>query len=305
METIAMIDLNDLYYFSVVVEKRGFSAAADAIGIPKGTLSKRLQALERALGLRLANRTTRKFSLTEAGADFHAHCLRVMNEVRDAEQAAQARLTEPVGRVRITCATGIVRMALDELLPPFLAAHPKIDIDLLTSSRYVDIIEEGYDIALRSHTEPLQSSSLIARPVAQTRVVLVASHTLFPHGPPSDPHDLDGVEGMQLTRRDSGSTWLLHASDGRTATVSYHPRIRCNDAPLAKLAARAGLGVVALPSPMCKAELADGRLIRVLPDWHIPRGTLSLVFPSQRGMTQAMRATVDYFAKAMPAFMND
>ncbi|NUX57790.1 LysR substrate-binding domain-containing protein [Paraburkholderia youngii] len=300
-----MIDLDDLYYFSVVVEKRGFSAAADAIGIPKGTLSKRLQALERALGLRLANRTTRKFSLTEAGVDFHAHCLRVMNEVRNAEQAAQARLTEPVGRVRITCAAGIVRMALDQVLPPFLVMHPKIDIDLLTSSRYVDIVEEGYDIALRSHTEPLQSSSLIARPVAQTRVVLVASATLFANGPPTEPHELNGVSGMQLARRDTGSTWLLHGSNGRTATVSYHPRIRCNDAPLAKFAAQAGLGVVALPAPMCKAELADGRLVRVLPDWHIPRGTLSIVFSSQRGMTQAMRVTVDYLAEALPALMND
>ena len=300
-----MIDLNDLYYFSVVVEKRGFSAAAEAIGVPKGTLSKRLRALEQALGLRLANRTTRKFSLTEAGTDFHAHCLRVMNEVRNAEQAAQARLSEPVGRVRVTCATGIVRMALDELLPPFLATHPKIDLDLLTSSRYVDIVEEGYDIALRSHTEPLQSSTLIARPVAQTRVVLVAGPMFFAHGPPTEPYELEGVAGMQLTRRDSGSTWLLHASDGRTATVSYHPRIRCNDAPIAKLAARAGLGVVALPAPMCKAELTDGRLVRVLPDWHIPRGTLSLVFPSQRGMTQAMRALLDYLAEALPAFLND
>lgn len=300
-----MLDLNDLYYFSVVVEKRGFSSAADAIGIPKGTLSKRLSALEQALGLRLANRTTRKFSLTEAGAAFHEHCLRVMNEVRNAEQAAQARLSEPVGRVRLTCATGIVRIALDSLLPSFLAQHPKIDIDVLTSNRYVDLVEEGYDIALRSHTDPLQSSSLIARPVAQTRVVLVASPGFFAHGPPSEPHELEGVPGMQLARRDSASTWLLHASDGRTATVSYHPRMRCNDAPLAKFAAMAGVGVVALPLPMCKSELANTRLVRVLPDWHIPRGTLSLVYPSHRGMTQAMRATVDFLAEALPRHLND
>lgn len=300
-----MLDLNDLYYFSVVVEKRGFSAAADVIGVPKGTLSKRLNALEQALGLRLANRTTRKFSLTEAGAAFYEHCLLIMNEVHNAEQAAQARLTEPVGRVRLTCATGIVRMALDNLLPSFLALHPKIDIDILTSNRYVDLVEEGYDIALRSHTDPLQNSSLIARPVAQTRVVLVASPTFFAHGLPDEPHELEGVAGVQLARRDSGSTWLLHASDGRTATVSYHARLRCNDAPLAKLSAIAGLGVVALPSPLCKAELADARLVRVLPDWHIPRGTLSLVYPSHRGMTQGMRTTVDFLAEALPAYLND
>lgn len=300
-----MLDLNDLYYFSVVVEKRGFSAAAEAIGVPKGTLSKRMRTLEQALGLRLANRTTRKFSLTEAGADFHAHCLRVMNEVRNAEQAAQARLTEPVGRVRLTCATGVVRMALDDLLPEFLTRHPKIDIDLLTSSRYVDLVEEGYDIALRSHTESLQSSSLIARPVSQTRVILVASPEFFPHGLPTTPEELEGVAGLQLARRDAASTWLLHAADGRTATVSYHPRFRCNDAPFARRIALAGLGVAALPSPICRKDLAEGTLTRVLPDWHIPRGTLSLVFPSQRGMTQAIRATVDFLVDALPKYMND
>ncbi|CAB3809787.1 HTH-type transcriptional regulator DmlR [Paraburkholderia ultramafica] len=300
-----MLDLNDLYYFSVVVEKRGFSAAAESIGVPKGTLSKRLRALEQELGLRLANRTTRKFSLTEAGADFHEHCLRVMNEVRNAEQAAQARLSEPVGRVRITCATGIVRMALDDLLPQFMAAHPKIDIDLLTSNRYVDLVEEGYDLALRSHTEPLQTSSLIARPVAQTRVTLVASPTLFPQGLPQRPEDLDCVAGIQLARRDAGSTWLLHAADGRTATVPYRPRMRCNDAPLARRAAAAGIGVAALPSPLCRADIAQGTLVRILPDWHIPRGTLSLVFPSHRGMSPAMRATVDFLVEALPEYLND
>lgn len=300
-----MLDLNDLYYFSVVVEKRGFSAAAESIGVPKGTLSKRLRALELALGLRLANRTTRKFSLTEAGADFHEHCLRVMSEVRDAEQAAQARLSEPVGRVRITCATGVLRMALDDLLPRFLASHPKIDIDLLTSNRYVDLVEEGYDLALRSHTEPLHASSLIARPVAQHRVTLVASPMLFPQGLPERPEELDGIAGIQLARRDVASNWLLHAADGRTATVPYRPRVRCNDAPLARRVAIAGQGVAALPSALCRADLAEGTLVRILPDWHIPRGTLSLVFPSHRGMTQAMRTTVDYLVKALPEYLND
>ena len=300
-----MLDLNDLYYFSVVVEKRGFSAASDAIGVPKGTLSKRVRALEQALGLRLANRTTRKFSLTEAGTDFYAHCARVMSEVERAEQAARARLDEPVGRVRITCATGIVRMALDELLPTFMAQHPKIDIEVLTSNRYVDLIDEGYDLALRSHTEPLQSSSLIARPVAQTQATLVASPAVFPRGLPEAPEDLEGIDGIQLARRDAASAWLLHAADGRTATVSYHARMRCNDAPFARRAALAGLGVAALPSPICRADIAAGRLARVLPEWHMPRGTLSLVFPSHRGMSQAMRATVDFLVESLPEYLND
>ncbi|MEX3816277.1 LysR substrate-binding domain-containing protein [Paraburkholderia sp. BR13439] len=300
-----MLDLNDLYYFSVVVEKRGFSAAAESIGVPKGTLSKRVSALEKTLGLRLANRTTRKFSLTEAGADFYAHCVRVMSEIHNAEQAARARLVEPVGRVRVTCATGIVRMALDQLLPAFMARHPRIDLDLMTSNRYVDLVDEGYDLALRSHTEPLQSSSLVARPVAQTRVILVAAPSYFPQGLPATPQQLEGVAGIQLARRDSANAWLLHADDRRTATVSYRARMYCNDAPFARLAAIAGIGVAALPSPLCRTDIEEGRLARVLADWHIPRGTLSLVFTSQRGMTPALRATIDFLAEALPDFLND
>jgi DNA-binding transcriptional LysR family regulator len=136
-------------------------------------------------------------------------------------------------------------------------------------------------------------------------VILVASPTFFSQGLPSTPQELDGVAGMQLTRRDVAGTWLLHAADGRTSTVSYHPRLRCNDAPLARLAAIAGVGVVALPSPLCREDIAAGRMTRVLPEWYIPRGTLSLVFPSQRGMTLAMRATVDFLVDALPTYLND
>ncbi|MGF6851248.1 LysR substrate-binding domain-containing protein [Paraburkholderia sp. CI3] len=299
-----MLDLNDLYYFSVVVEKRSFSAAAEVTGVPKGTLSKRMRALEQTLGLRLANRTTRTFSLTEAGEDIHQHCLRVMNEVRGAQMAAQARLSEPVGRVRITCSGEMVSMALEELMPRFLARYPKIDIVLLTASRYVDLVDEGFDLALRSHTAPLQNCSLIARQVAQTHCILVASPAFFADGEPSTPQELDGVAGLQLKRADLASVWRVHASDGRTAAVTFHPKLYSNSARLARKSAIAGQGVALLPQPLCCDDIAQGRLIRVLPDWHIPRETLSLVFPSQRGMTQALRTTVDFLADELPGYLS-
>ena len=300
-----MLDLNDLYYFSAVVEKRSFSAAAEVTGVPKGTLSKRMSALEQRLGLRLANRTTRTFSLTEAGEDLHQYCLRVMNEVRGAEEAAKARLSEPVGRVRITCSAEIVRMALDELIPRFLAQYPKIDIVLLTASRYVDLVDEGFDLALRSHVMLLQSSSLIARPIARTHFTLVASPAFFANGAPSTPQELDGVAALQLKGHDCDDLWHVRASDGRSAAVSFRPKLRSNDAQLLCRLAIAGLGVAALPLPLCRDAIAQGQLIRVLPAWHIPQETLSLVYPSQRGMTQALRATVDFFADTLPGYLNE
>src|SRR5262249_36442300 len=153
-----------------------------------------------------------------------------------------------------------VRMALDALIPELLVRHPRLDIDVTTTSRYVDLVEEGYDLALRSHTAPLQDSSLVARQLAQTRVLLVASPRVFPQGFPTDPAALEGVPGLQLARAGATNAWHLHADDGRTATVPFRPRLRCNDAPLARHAALAGLGVAALPSPLCRRDLAEGML---------------------------------------------
>ncbi|MHA6205948.1 LysR substrate-binding domain-containing protein [Dyella soli] len=299
-----MLDLNDLYYFTVLVEKRSFSAAAEATGVPKATLSRRIRLLEQELGLRLANRTTRKFSLTEAGQEFYSHCERVMQEVRAAKQTAQWRVQEPAGRIRMTCAAGVVRMVMADIMPIFLASHPKIDVELVTTSRYVDIIEEGFDIAIRSHTAPLQSSSLIARAVADTRMILVASPRLFPQGLPEDPKDLEGMSGLQLQRRDTVDAWQLSREDGLSACVSFHRRVRCDDAALIHAAVLAGVGVAALPTPLCCADLEAGRLVHVLPRWHVPQGTVSLVLPSKRGTSPAVRAMVDFLAEALPKYLN-
>jgi DNA-binding transcriptional LysR family regulator len=205
----------------------------------------------------------------------------------------------------MTCATGIVRMALDSLIPELLARHPRLDVEVTTTSRYVDLVEEGYDLALRSHTTPLQDSSLVARQLAQTRVLLVASPRMFPQGFPQDPAALENASGVQLARSGATNAWHLHADDGRSATVPFRPRLRCNDAPLARRAALEGLGVAALPSPLCRRDLVEGTLVRVLPDWHIRAGTLSLVVASPRGMSRAVRATKDFLVEALPRYLQD
>ena len=298
----APFDLNDLYYFAALVDKRGFTAAAEATGIPKATLSRRLRALEQTLGVRLAHRTTRRFALTEAGEEFHTHCLRVLEEARAAREGVQARLAKPVGKVRMTCALGIVRMALADLLPAFLKDNPGVDVDLVAISRYVDLIEEGFDLALRSHTQPLVSSSLIARHVAESRMILVANPELFADGLPQSPAQLEGIWGLQLERREAAGVWRLR-NGADEADVSFRPRIRCDDASLLLASATAGLGVASLPSPLCRNDLRSGRLVRILPDWSIPQGTLSLVFPSQGGMTRAVRALADCLAANLPLLL--
>ncbi|MEX3816080.1 LysR substrate-binding domain-containing protein [Paraburkholderia sp. BR13439] len=301
----AVMDLNNLYYFAVVVEKLSFTAAAEQIGIPKGTLSKRIRSLEQTLGVRLANRTTRHFSLTEAGAEFHRHCVNVLVQVRAAETAIRERLDAPVGRVRIACTTGLVHMALAELAPKLQALHPGIDLELLASNRYVDLVREGFDFALRNHHGPLRDSSLVARRVADVRTVLVARPGFFPDGLPTDPAQLDGAAGVELTPCGQARTWELYGPGGQRFDVAYRPRVRCNDALMARSSALAGTGVAALPIPLCHADLRDGRLVRVLPDWRLLSATLSVALPSRLGATPAVRTAVDFLMSELPEYLRD
>lgn len=300
------MDLNNLYYFSVLVEKQSFSAAAEEIGIPKGTLSKRIRALELALGLRLAYRTTRRFSLTGAGSDFHQHCLRVLEQVRAAERSISERLDAPAGLVRMTCTTDLIHMGLAEVVPRLQSIHPDVDLEISTSNQPVDLVSEGFDIALRRHTGPLRDSSLVVRRVAETGMTLVASPEFpFPHGSPSAPVQLDGIAGIELARCGPAQMWELYGPDGKHATVAYRVRMRCDDALMVRSCVLAGTGVAALPMPLCRADLEQGRLVRVLPDWHIRAGTLSIALPSRQGATPAVRAAVDFLVSALPAYLSD
>jgi len=229
--------------------------------------------------------------------------VRMVRAACSAEEAAQARLSTPVGRVRLGCASGFTRLALEDLLPEFLHQYPKIDLELLTSGRDADLVQEGLDLALRAHSSPLQSSSLIARQIASVQLVLVASPNLFTTSAPATPEELDGVAGLPNGRPDASSTWHLQSTERRSASVAFHPRLSCNDSRTVRVCALAGLGVAALPAPACRDDLAAGRLIRVLPDWHIAPDSLTILLPSRQGTTQAVRAMVDFLAQALPNYV--
>jgi DNA-binding transcriptional LysR family regulator len=304
-ENNAAMDLNNLYYFAVVVEKQSFSAAAEAVGMPKGTLSKRIRSLEETLGLRLANRTTRRFSLTEAGVEFYSHCLRVLDEVRAAERAIGQPLEMPVGRVRISCTAGLVHMALADLVPKLQSRHPGIELEVMASGRYVDLVSEGFDFALRNHTAPLRDTTLVVRRIAQTSMVLVASPSFFPNGLPSAPAELEGVAAIALTQTETARKWELHGPDDARIAVEYRLRMSCNDALMVRSSVLAGTGVAALPSPLCRTHLAQGHLLRVLPEWNFGSATLSIAQPSRRGVTPAVRTAIDFLASELPDYLCD
>jgi DNA-binding transcriptional LysR family regulator len=291
---LGMLDLNDLYYFATLVERGSFTAAAQAIGMPKGTLSRRLAALEAKFELRLIDRTTRRFALTAAGKKLYVFARNAVEQAKCADAQLQTLKGEPSGQVRVTCPQGILRSMLAPLLPSFLARFPKTSVELVASSRYSDLIADGFDIGLRSHQADLNDSSLIARRIASVELVLVASPSYIATRALANPEDIEGHDGLHLESKDRLGAYTLQGPDNRIATVHLNRRVGSDDTTVLKIAAMNGLGIAVIPLQSCCAELADGVLVRVLPEWKLPTRTLSLILPASKGLMPAVRVFADF-----------
>ncbi|MFC5742966.1 LysR substrate-binding domain-containing protein [Dyella tabacisoli] len=298
-----MLDLNDLYYFATLAERGSFTAAADAIGIPKGTLSRRLKTLESRLDLRLIDRTTRRFALTEAGEKLHHYARSAVQQAKFAEADLLSWKSEPVGRIRMTCPQGMLRSLITPLLVEFMDRHHGISIDVVASSRYVDLIAEGFDMGLRSHENELTDSSLVARRLATLQIALVASPAYLASKSAASLGDINGLDGLHMDTSNGLATWTLHGPNHRQSTVHLQHRLGSDDIFLLKAAAIAGQGVAVLPLHACLDELAQGSLIRVLPGWEVSRRTLSLILPTTKGLMPAVRAWADFLAERVPVML--
>ena len=292
-------DLNDLYFFAAVVEHGGFSAASRAINIPKSRLSKRVSQLEDALGVRLLQRTTRKFVVTEAGERFYRHCQAMLAEARAAAEDAASLGGEPRGTVRLSCPVSLSQSLLAPLLPAFLARHPQVQLRVLSSNRRVDVIGEGFDVAVRVRDKLDADAELVARSFGPKRVVLVASPAfLAEHGEPRIPQELASLPVLSIFEHEGDQTWELYDRACTKTTVPVRPRLITGEFRVLIDAALQGIGIAWVPESSCAAELRSGHLQIVLPEWGLPQGILHLVYPSRRGMLPAVRALVDFLADA-------
>ena len=292
-------DLNDLYFFAAVVEHGGFSAASRAIGIPKSRLSKRVSQLENGLGVRLLQRTTRKFVVTEAGERFYRHCQAMLAEARAAAEDAASLGGEPRGLVRLSCPVSLTQSLLAPLLPTFLLRHPDVQLRVLSSNRRVDVIGEGFDVAIRVRDKLDTDAELVARGFGPKRVVLVASPAfLQQHGEPHGPQDLAALPVLSVFEHEGEQTWELYDGACAKTTVTVRPRLVTGEFPVLIEAAVQGVGIAWVPESACVEELRSGRLQVILPDWGLPQGILHLVYPSRRGMLPAVRALVEFLADA-------
>ncbi|SPA45311.1 LysR substrate-binding domain-containing protein [Cupriavidus taiwanensis] len=293
-----MLNLNDLRFFVVAVAHGGFAAAGRALGVPKSTVSKRVAELEQALRARLLYRSSRSFTLTDAGRDFYDHARAALIEAEAAQEAVQRRVAEPSGTVRITAAVPTAQHYLAPHLPALARAYPRLHVQLEVSDRMVDLVQEGFDIAVRSHFAPLPDSGLVQRQLAVEDIVLVASPGyLAERGTPEAPAQLSGHDGL-LTGAAAG-TWRLWGPGGARAEASPAPRMTVNESTVLLGAAIAGLGIVPLPHALCRAALAAGRLARVLPQWTAGSVTTTLLLPARRGQLPGVRATVDFLVQCL------
>ncbi|GAA4498534.1 LysR substrate-binding domain-containing protein [Gluconacetobacter tumulicola] len=290
-----MQDLNDLYYFVQTVDHGGFAAAGRALGVQKSKLSRRILLLEERLGVRLLNRSSRHFSVTEIGREFYDRCLAMLIEAEAAEQVIAQVRAEPRGVIKMSCPVALANFQFGALIARFMLENPAVDIHLESTNRRVDVIAEGFDIAIRVRFPPLESTDLVMRRLDESTQCLVASRALVATAL-SSPGDLAGLPSLDFGPPHRDHQWRLDHADGQEAVISHRPRLVTDDMAALREAAISGVGIVQLPTRMIWDDILTRRLIHVLPDWRPRAGIVHAVFPSRRGLLPSIRALLDFLA---------
>ncbi|QIG52543.1 LysR family transcriptional regulator [Nordella sp. HKS 07] len=292
-----MYNLNDLICFVHAVETGGFAAAGRRLGQPKSTVSKRVAELEAALGVRLIHRTSRHFALTELGRDVYDHARAAVIEAEAAETVVRRRQAEPSGTVRITTSVPTAQFHLADRLHELARAFPKLSLELHVTDRFVDLAQEGYDIALRSHFAPLPDSGLMQRRIATEPIILVAAPDyLDARGEPVEPAALNEHDGLIVSS--AVRSWRLNSQSGAKIEVEPKPRLTADESVVLMKSAIAGLGIVCLPESIVAEALKQGTLKRILPDWTAGGVTTTLLTPHRRGQLPSVRAVIDFLSQA-------
>ncbi len=296
-----MHDLNDLLYFAKVVEAGGFAAAGRALGIPKSRLSRRVADLEERLGARLLQRTTRTLVLTDVGAGYLRHCQAMLLAAEQAEESVSSLTAAPRGRLRVSCPVGLAQYLMPTIISRFLAAYPQVQLDMLLVNRPVDLIAEGVDVAIRVRTQADEDPNLIARRLMPAQAFLVAAPRLLSGRDVHSPDDLLRLPALGALENDRRIHHRLVNAAGLRRDMTFEARLGIDNFIVRKTAAIAGLGFTMLPQLDCAEELADGRLVRLLPDWTLPSGHLQAVYTHRRGMLPAVRAWIEHLSEAFAA----
>ncbi|HYC36143.1 MAG TPA: LysR family transcriptional regulator [Usitatibacter sp.] len=287
-----MEDLQNMAIFAAVVEAKSFSEAARRLDVSKSVVSKAISRLERSIGARLLNRTTRAMSLTEAGSVFYAHCARIVEELEQARLAVGQFHTEPRGLLRISASVAFGTLHIAPALPVFLARHPEVRIDMVIGDRFVDLAEERFDLAIRIAREPAQN--LVARKLAAVNRKIVATPEYFRrHGVPREPAELAAHNCLTYTHFNPQEQWKLRGPEGDIA-VPISGNLRLNDDEALSAAVLGGLGVALLPTFIIGGDVQAGRLQAVLSDYVPSERHIHAVYLPNRHVPANVRAFIDF-----------
>ncbi len=297
-----MDKFSEMTAFVSVVDQGSFVRAADATGLSKTAVSRLVGELEARLGSRLLQRTTRRLSLTPEGEVFLERCRQVLGEVAEAESELTAHAGSAIGRLRVNVPVSFGLMHLAPLWPAFMTLHPKVELDITLADRLVDLVDEGYDLAVR--IARLQASSLVSRQLTSTRLVLCASpQYLRRHGTPAHPADLARHAVIAYTLMSAGDRWEFEGPQG-PVSVTVTPRMRTNSGDTCCAAALQHQGLVLQPTFLVGTHLVSGALVEVLADHRPLELGVFAVYPSRKHLTPKVRVLIDYLVEAfrMPAW---
>ncbi|AWL28578.1 LysR family transcriptional regulator [Acinetobacter defluvii] len=293
-----LTDLDDFYCFALVVEHGGFSAAERATDIPKSKLSRRVYNLEENLGVRLIQRSSRQFAVTEIGMNIYRYAQVMMNAAQSAHDLVDHLSEQPRGLIKVSVPVSIAQNEIARILPQFLKDYPEIKVQLFVSNRRVDIVNEGIDLALRVRDNLDDDPNLVLRKFEHIEQHLFASQAyLNEFGMLKKPEDLSEHRILSMVDEHIDQQIILHDEDGHQKKVKVNPILMGSDLlMLAKLASQ-NCGVVLLPDSVVEDYVTTGQLVRVLPNWKVPQGVFHAVYPSRRGLLPAVRVFIDYLVE--------
>ena len=280
--------------FVAVVENGGFSSAARTLGVSKSAVSKRINQLEKSLGVRLLHRTTRKLSLTEAGERYFAHAAQALAAASQAEDAVTELQGEPQGKLKISSPMSFGRLHVAPLIPQLLKRYPKLEIELAMDDRPIDLVAAGFDVAIRSGSGSLPASALVARKLTPLRQVLCASPGYIDRfGLPTRPAELAEHNCVLFSLSSDANEWTLIGAD-EPEIVSVSGNYKVNNSEALLEAIREGIGIGRLPTFVAGPDLKTGRLVKLFESHHIPDHTFYAVFPEREYLPAKVRAFLDF-----------
>jgi len=289
----------EMSIFRAVVDAGSFTQAAERLGLSKAVVSRSITQLEARLGVRLLHRTTRRLSVTQEGSTFHARCGSLLAELDEAEAEITARSGQARGLLRVAAPLSFGVAHLAPLWGEFLARHPQVQLDISLNDRLVDLVDEGFDLAIRIGR--LTDSSLISRLLASTRLVLCASpRYLRRAGTPRTPNDLAGHAVLAYSLFSSGNLWTFN-SGAEQAQVRITPRLITNNGDTCVQAALGHAGIVLQPDFLVGPALAEGRLVQLLKGWEAGELGIHAVYPSREHVSPKVRLLIDDLARRLPA----